>query len=267
MAKSWRWRGSESDDVDGKPDYGRYRWKKKELLLELCKCISVVTLFGYSFYRSLWAMIPLSVVGVLCFENDRRNKIGKIKQKLLKQFRDLIQAVAAEMRAGYSVENSFLECYQDMCMMHGWDSFICMELVAIKRGLAINITLEELLHDLGRRSRLVQLQEFASVFTIAKRSGGNMADVIHTYDQLIRRNMETTEEIIIQTAGRRMERNIMMVMPFLFLFYIEISSPGYFDPLYGNLQGAGIMSGCLIVYLTAYVMSERILEQTVEMER
>ena len=56
-----------------------------------------------------------------------------------------------------------------------------------------------------------------------------------------------------------MELNIMKVMPFGILFYISISNPGYFDPLYHNILGIAVMSGCLVAYLTAYAIGEAVM--------
>ena len=250
----------------GKHDYRYHRWCIREIALEICKCTGLVILFSYFFYRSVWAVIPLGFLGIVCWQNDNRHRIAVDKHRLLLQFRDLIQAVAAQMRAGYSVENSFLECYPDMCMMHGREAFVCRELKTIQRGLAINITLEELLVDFGKRSDMQQLQEFAAVFSIAKRCGGNMSEVIRASAGLIQRRVEIREEILTQTAGRRMERNIMLVMPFLLISYIEIGSPGFFDVLYHNIQGILIMSGCMTVYLASYEISEYILQKAKDVE-
>lgn len=58
-----------------------------------------------------------------------------------------------------------------------------------------------------------------------------------------------------------MEQNIMKLMPFGILLYIGFSYPGYFDALYHNLRGMGIMTLCLIVYLGAYALGEYIIQK------
>jgi tight adherence protein B len=56
----------------------------------------------------------------------------------------------------------------------------------------------------------------------------------------------------------------MRLMPFGILAYVGISSPGYFDPLYGNLTGIAIMSGLLAVYVVAFILGDRILKKLEE---
>ena len=62
-------------------------------------------------------------------------------------------------------------------------------------------------------------------------------------------------------SGKQMEQNIMKGMPFGILVYISLANHGYFDVLYHNWQGAALMTGCLGVYLLAYGMGERIMDQ------
>ena len=59
---------------------------------------------------------------------------------------------------------------------------------------------------------------------------------------------------------KKMELAIMKVMPFGILLYINMGNRGYFDSLYHNLTGAVIMTGCLGIYLGAYLLGEHIMK-------
>ena len=224
-------------------------------------------LLTYFFYRSVWAMLPLSIVGVLFFRMERDKKIEKIKEDLNIQFKECILSVASCLKAGYAVENAFVESRNDMKLLYGESSLIYTELECIRRGLIINITLEELLTDLGNRSASDDIMQFAQVFGIAKRNGGNLPEIIQTTAVLIGRRIDAKQEVKTLLSGRQMEQTIMKLMPFGILLYIGRSYPGYFDTLYHNWQGAAIMTGCLGVYLAAYVMGDRIIRKiAAEME-
>ncbi len=244
-------------------DYGKCYRSCRELITEVVKCFLIVLGLSLFFYRSIWAAIPLSAVGILCWKADSGRKAGNDRDRLLLQFRDMIRSVASSMTAGYSVENAFLQSYEDMCMMHGRGAMICQELGLIRRGLVMNLTLEELLYDFGQRSRTEQIQEFASVFLIARRNGGSMTEVIRSFAEGIYRQAATREEIMTQTAGRRMEQRIMNIMPFAILIYVDVSSKGYFDMLYHNFSGIAVMTVCLLIYLAACFLSEKILRKAV----
>jgi len=240
-------------------DYNRYTWKKGEKAAAILLSALVTLFFAIFFYRSMIAIIPMSAIGIFCFYSVRQKKTDKAKKELTVQFRECILSVSASLRAGYSVENAFRECRQDMVLLYGDDALICGELDYIRRGLDINIVLEELLTDLAGRSGCPEIREFAQIFVLAKRNGGNMSDIIRSSAALIGQKIQLRQEIAVMLSGKQMEQNIMKLMPFGILLYISLTNHGYFDVLYHNWQGAALMTGCLGVYLLAYIMGERIM--------
>lgn len=229
------------------------------MLKALAGAFGCVILMSYFFYRSALAMIPLSAVGMLYMRKAGRSLVLKDRRSLESQFGEAIRSVEAGLRAGYSVENAFVQSGRDMERQFGDDAFICRELEAIRRGMILNITLEEMLEDLGTRSGSEAISDFAKVFAIAKRYGGNMPEVISSAAETISLQIEVSEEIGASLSGRRMELNIMRVMPFGILAYVGVTSPGYFDPLYGNPTGIAIMTGLLLVYLAGFAIGDKVL--------
>ena len=171
------------------------------------------------------------------------------------------------MEAGYSIENAFLESVRDMNLLHGSRSFIVEELVLLKRGLQMNRSLEILLADLGKRSAVPSIREFAEVFGLAKRNGGNVEAVIQAFLGMVQNKVRIQEELMVQSAGKKLEQKVMNLMPFLIAGYLEAINKGFFDSLYYNPRGIGIMSGCMAAYVGAYLLGERILEQEMKMWR
>ena len=241
-------------------DYHRYAWKRGEKAGTVLICAGVTGIIAYFFYRSVWALIPLSAIGIFTFIQVERGKAEKMREELSGQFRECILSVAALLQAGYAVENAFMECRQDMALMYGEDALICRELNYIKRGLKINIVLEELLEDLAARSGCEEITQFAQIFALVKRNGGNVAEVIRSAACQVGRQIELKQEVQILLGGKKMELMIMKAMPFGILLYIDIGNRGYFDSLYHNLTGIAVMTGCLGVYLGAYLLGERIMK-------
>lgn len=243
-----------------RPDYHKYRWKKGEKAGIFVICAGATGFLAYFFYRSLWAAIPLSGIGIMLFLRISGQRMKRAKEELAVQFRECILATATSLQAGYSVENAFVEAGKDMRLMYGDEAAIVEELNIIRRGLNINITLEELLTDMAERSACEDILQFAEIFSIAKRNGGNMTEIIHSTAAQIGKQIELRQEIQILLSGKKMELGIMKGMPFGILLYVNFGNPGYFDPLYHNLTGIAVMTGCLGVYLGAYVLGEKILD-------
>lgn len=245
----------------GRRDYRETGWTAGELIFALGRAALAVCILAYFFYRSVWAVLPLAAIGYLFFRMEEVKRREKCREELTAQFKECILSVAASLRAGYAVENAFLESRSDMRLLYGENSMIYQELESIRRGLIINLTLEEQLIDLAERSGSEDILQFAQVLAIAKRGGGRLSEIIRSSAELIGRRIDARQEIQTLLSGRRMEQNIMKLMPFGILAYIGSSYPGYFAPLYHNLQGVAVMTVCLAVYLAAYVLGDRILRR------
>lgn len=242
------------------PDYGEYRLQGKEGILCVLEGVGVVAMIGYFFYHSWIACLCLAPVLFLFLKDKKKELARKRRQELGIQFKDMILSVAASQKAGYSIENAFRESYRDMEMLYGAKSLICTEIRHIMAGLDNNVVLEKLLYDLGMRSHEPDIMQFADVFYIAKRSGGNMTDILAKTAVVIEQKMETDKEIQLMVSARRMEQRIMNAVPFLIIFYVSSTSRGFFDVLYHNLVGIAVMTVCLGLYGVAYRLSKRIVE-------
>lgn len=242
-------------------DSESYTLTKKDVGYLTAKSILVVAVLSYFFYKSAAAMLPLAVVGILFFRQQAAEAKKRNCELITLQFKECILSVTTALQAGYAVENAFLESRADMRMLFGEHSAIYRELEWMRRGMVMNLTLEELLRDLARRSKSEEIQQFSQVFAIAKRSGGNLSEVIRSSADLITSRIDTRQEIRTLLSGRKMEQTIMKVVPFAILTYIGFSYPGYFDGLYYNLRGILIMTGCLILYLAACILGEKIWEK------
>ena len=98
---------------------------------------------------------------------------------------------------------------------------------------------------------------------MAKRSGGNMTDIIGRTIAVISRKMDVEKEIDVLISSKRLEAGIMNIVPFFIIFYISITSNGFFDPLYHNVVGVILMTICMLVYFAAYLLSQKIVNITI----
>lgn len=219
--------------------------------------------FGMLFYDSYIAVIALLPIIIPWFIYQKR--LEKIRNRRLIgiQFMDAMISVTTNLKAGYSIENAFREAGKDMVLLYGKKSLICGYLNRIYKGIANNIPLEKLLINFGNESENTDILDFASVFAIAKKSGGNMTDIISRSVYVISKKIEVEKEIDVLVSAKRMEARIMNLVPFFIILYVSITSPGFFSPLYHNLFGIILMSICMGVYIGAYLLSEKIVNITV----
>lgn len=242
------------------PDYAEYHFTMKEGILVCLEGGFLVAVTGYFFYRSWIACVALIPVFLFYVKVKKRDLSKKRRQDLSIQFKDLVLALSANGKAGYSIENALRESYRDLELLYGTDSLICMEMRHMLRGMENNVVLEKLLYDLGRRSHLPDMMQFADIFLIAKRGGGNLTEILEKTALVIEQKIETEKEIQMMISAKKLEQKIMSAVPFLIIFYIGITSKGFFDVLYHNILGIVVMTVCLGFYGAACMLSRRIVE-------
>lgn len=240
-----------------------YKLTAKEKGYSYIKSTGVVLLFSYFFYRSIWAALLLSPLIIFLLKKEKKHLLKKKKEELKQQFKEAILIIASNLKAGYSIENAFLETGAVMEQLFGSTSIIVRIMQFIKSGLKNNIPLEKQLRIIGDKSGIEEIKEFAEVFEIVKLQGGNMVQIMEQTSILISQRLETDKEIEVMLSAKKFEQKIMNGIPFFFLAYLEVTSPGFFAVLYHNITGVIFMSICLLLYLSAYEMSERLIDITV----
>ena len=114
--------------------------------------------------------------------------------------------------------------------------------------------------QLAQRSNLEDIYEFAEVFAIAKRGGGEIRSIMMRTADIIGDKMEVKREIHTIMSEKMLEQKIMQCMPFGMIGYLSLTSPGFLDSLYHNVVGIVLMTVCLGVYVFACFLAERILD-------
>lgn len=203
------------------------------------------------------ALIPLGI----CYPLYLRKSLKKKRLETLRlQFKDAILSVASGLNAGYSVENAFGGALKEVERIYGRDSMMAKELRLLLHKTKLNHTFEEALGDFADRSGLDDVRNFAEVFVAARKSGGELMKIIARTAEIIGEKIRIQEDILTITASKRMEQRIMSGIPFLIVFFIEATSPGFFDILYETMFGRIIMTVCGGVYLLSCQAARMILE-------
>lgn len=240
-------------------DYKKYELKTTELILCVAQWSILVLIIGKVFYNSFFASILLFAGFPLFLKAQKEELVLKRKRQLNLQFKDAIKSVASALTAGYSIENSFIEAYKDLRFIYDDDAIIVREFDSLVRGLEVNITLESLINSLAKRSEDEDICLFSEVFSTAKRFGGDIIGIIKMTADNISGKIEVKREIEVAIAAKQFEQKIMNIIPIFIIAYVRLSSPGFFDIMYGNIKGIILMTICLVIYIVAYVAGKKIV--------
>lgn len=242
-----------------KMNYREYHVSMRERCLFIGQGISLCVVANYLFYQKIPAFLFMIPVPFFWFRYRVQERNQRRKKELNYQFRDALNILSVSLRAGYSIENGLIEAEKDMRKLNGSGSEIVQELSYINRQIKLSIPAEELLTDLGMRSHVEDIQNFASVFRIARKTGGNLAEIVTDCATRISEKIEVDKAIEMAVAAKKFEQTIMSCMPCGIILYMQLTSPGFFDELYGTLFGVVFMSICLILYTVSFWMGRRIV--------
>lgn len=231
-----------------KTDYRIYRPSGKEWVMLILQAILLCAGVAFLFYRKLAAVIPLIPLGYFYMRSNIRSRCRVRREKLLRDFREMLSSLTVALRAGYSVENAFRDAEKNLISVVGRDSDMTRELMWINAQIRLSVPVERLLMDFGRRSGSEDIENFAAVFAAAKRMGGNTADIVRETADTISGKIDVEREIETAIAAKKYEQKIMSVMPAFIILYMQLTSPGFLSVMYTSAFGAIVMTVCLAVY-------------------
>ena len=242
-------------------DYRHYRLSMRERLFCFLAGILISAAVAYLFYRSLPVFFLLTVIFSILLPRYVKIELKKRRdERLSREFRDAITALSGYISAGYSIENAFNELHKEGLKNDGGKGLMHQELTAIAKGLMLNTNIEKLLMDLALRSGNNDIVSFAQIMSIAKRSGGDMKEVIDRTVGIIRDKTMVSEEINTLTRGVRLEQTVMIAVPFFIILYIDLSSHSFLEPLYSGLAGRIVMTAALAMIAASCIVSRKICD-------
>lgn len=225
----------------------------------MAKGASICALLCYTFYRSMVVFAVCLPLSLLYPHYEKRKKKKERLNKLLMEFKEGMVILAGALSAGYSIENALRTSQKELVLLYGEEVFFTRELGYMVQQIQTNRPIEQVLQDFSHRSGLEDIKNFTEVFCVAKRSGGDLSGIMkHTAD-MIREKLQVKEEIATLTASKKFEQKIMNLIPFFIVFYVEGSSPKFFDQMYTTGFGRLLMTGCLVVYVIAYILAQKML--------
>jgi len=178
------------------------------------------------------------------------------------QFKEALISMLAAIKAGYSIENAFVETQKDLEYRFGKTNKMAQELQYINRQVKNSIPIDCLFEEFAIKTGSKDIMDFSDVFKIARRSGGDLGKMMERTIDIISNRMELKQEINLLVASKKYEQQIMNLVPAGIIFYVRLTNPGYFNALYGNIFGIFIMSLALVFYFLSYRLSEKILQIT-----
>lgn len=237
-----------------------YKVSKKEKAVVIMVIFMAIIIISILFYGTIYAVVILLPLGVPIYREQKRRIINKKKKELKVQFKDMLMVMSDSLKTGYSVSNALKESYKDMVSMYGRYSYICEELRIMISKIKLNVREEDIFKDFAKRTGLREAILFSRIFSVAKRTGGNMTEVIRSVTDSIVLKENVREEIEVSTTEKKTEQKIMTLIPMALILYVKMMSPDFLNIMYETNAGRIVMTICLVLYILAFLWAQKIVE-------
>ena len=249
-----------SPEHGGKTMYSGYRFSVKEVLRYTAAGLLIGGIMVWLVYHSMTAAPLAAVVTSVYLIMTNRRLCTERRNKLQYHFRDFLSSLHTAMAAGYSLENAVRSASADLEKLYGPEDDLVRETREMLWQMSYQRPVEHLFRELGDRSAVEDIRQFGEILMIAKRTGGNMDQVLESTWRNLSEKIDTAQEIDAMVAAKRYEQQLMSIMPAGVILYLKLAFPGFLDGMYGNMTGAAVMTACLGVYLAAFFLGRRMTE-------
>ncbi len=233
-------------------------------LLEKLKCIItdlvIIYVMSYLFYESVVAFLAMIPFVYILYRRQKRGILTKRKIRINNEFKELCTSISSNLSAGYSLENSIKYAASEIVEMYGKSSVLIDDLNIVISKISLNTSVEAAFMQMAEALQIEEITIFAEIIALAKRSSGNIIQIVKNTAESIGSRIEQKRQIELVFASKRYEQKIMNIIPMFIIVYVKVTSPGMLDIMYQTLIGRVVMSICLAMYIGAFALSERIME-------
>ena len=235
-------------------------WQRSFLL----KSILIAGVFVFLFYNSWVGILFFLPCIPICYRREQSAYEKKEQELLRKEFKEVVSLITRGLELGHSFEHCIEEAEIEYCeLVDGKETGMSEYLHSFTKKIQMNLSIQEILEEFAEQSRLEEVENFAEVVKTARKTGGNLPEILRNTSKAMEEKEQVQEEIVTMMSAKQMEQKIMTNMPILILAYMRMTSGDYMKPLYGNLIGMFVSTIGVVVIGIAIYWAEKIVNISV----
>lgn len=211
-----------------------------------------------SMISNVVVFVIVGIIGWRVFTSMRTESLKKKRMtELTHQFRSFLESLAVSLSSGMNVFDSLAGAHADLQTEFSDNGYMTAEVKEMLAGIQNNIPIEEMLASLGERSGNDDIKNFATVFEICYRTGGNLKEVVQRTNGIISERIEIKEEIETLMTSNKTQFTAMMVIPVVIILLMRVMS-STFAQSFASPLGVVAMTIAIAIFYAAYVMGQKI---------
>ncbi len=188
---------------------------------------SVISLFSSNFLL-LIVLVIAGVVGPIFFIKYKKKKRT---QGFEEQLSDALMIACNSLRSGLTFQQAMETISHDMYPP------ISEEFARAVNEMNMGYTIDEALDNIYKRVKSDDFKIAAVAISVQRTTGGSLSEILETISETIKERYTLKKEIRSATATGRMSGLIVGIMPVIVTLLLNLTSPGYMDPMFEKTAG------------------------------
>ncbi|MFP5297944.1 MAG: type II secretion system F family protein [Actinomycetota bacterium] len=220
--------------------------------------ISVAGAIGGFLLGAIMSSIALSLllggVGLAAPTVYVNRSVEKRRTRFEEQFPDVLDLIGASLESGSSMAQALELVVSEA------DDPAASEFSRVLSATRLGSPLIDALKAMAERVGSRDLDWTVQAIIVQQRTGGRLADILHTVAEFMRGREEIRREIKALTAEGRLSAIILGSLPFFLGGAILMMNPDYLDPLFESVTGIVMMLGSLVLLLIGFFVMSRMVK-------
>ena len=137
---------------------------------------------------------------------------------------------------------------------------MCQELDVLVKEYELGTPLDQALENFGRRIQSKTLAGTITALKIARRSGGNLTELLETAASSLREFARLEGVVRTKTAEGKAQAFVIGMIPVPMVLGIRSMDPRFFEPLFHSFLGQVIIAGAVALWAVAILAARKILD-------
>jgi tight adherence protein B len=192
-------------------------------------------------------MMLLPYLYLVFLKNRRTNKF-------LSQLHEALDLIARALKAGHSFNSAMQLAAEE------FEDPLGTEFQETIDEINFGVSMADALKTLSARLDCSEIKYFVVAVIIQRETGGNLAELVESLADLLRKRFKFQGRIKVLSAEGRMSAMILILLPFLIAGFLQFTNPTFLVPLFTETIGQFMLGGAGIMMLIGILVMKKMVK-------
>lgn len=199
-------------------------------------------------------MLLAFIIGFYTLDIIYYYKYIKYKKKIENDLLEAISVMNNAFKAGMSITQAVNLVSREL------KGPIAKEFEKISLEISLGLDIELAFKRFSNRVKSDEAVYLTSSLSVLNKTGGNIIKVFNSIEKNMFARRKLEQELKSLTSSSKLIMYVLMVVPLLFVIFINIINKDYFKPLFNNAIGIVLLVIMIVIYITYIIVVRRVLK-------